>query len=168
MRLPKRKSEKNRRYADDDRHLTPERIRELEEELDRLLNRTRPRVVEELTAAREMGDLSENAAYSHAKGRLAGIDRRVFEIREKLKHAIVIERGAGADGTVRIGSTVTVIVNGKKRALELTGSEETDPGAGKISYKSPVGAALMGKKAGDAVTLSIGGKETIYEIVAVN
>ena len=167
MQLPKRKSEKNRRYDDDDRHLTPERIRELEEELERLLNRTRPKVVEELTVAREMGDLSENAAYQHAKGRLAGIDRRTFEIREKLKYAVVIERGTGAGGTVRIGSTVTVIVNGKKRALELTGSEETDPGAGRISHRSPVGAALMGKKAGERVTISINGKEVEYEIIGV-
>jgi len=166
MQIPKRKSESHRRYDDSDSYLTPERISELEDELGRL-NRTRPKVVEELTVTREMGDLSENAAYQHAKGRLAGIDRRVFEIREKLKHAVVIERGTGVGGTVRIGSAVTVTVNGKERTLEITGSEEADPGTGKISYRSPVGAALMSKKTGDTVTLTINDKEVVYGIVAV-
>jgi transcription elongation factor GreA len=168
MQLPKRKSEQNRKYnQDDDHYLTPHRIQELKVELEQLEKNIRPKVVEDLTVAREMGDLSENAAYSYAKGRLAGIDRRLFEIKEKLKNAIIIKRGAGEDGSVCVGCVVIVRINNKERAFEITGSQETDPGTGKISHRSPVGAALLGHVAGDKIKIKTGDREIEYEIVKV-
>jgi transcription elongation factor GreA len=166
MQIPKRKSEQNKK-TDTDNFLSRKRIQELQEELEHLEKHTRPKVVEELTVAREMGDLSENAAYTQAKGRLMGIDRRIFEINEKLKNAIVIERGVGNDGTIAIGCNVTVRVNGHDKTYEITGSDETDPTTGRISYKSPVGAALLKHRAGDTVIVSINGKDVEYEIISV-
>lgn len=167
MQIPKRKSEQNRKHNDGDNYLTAERIQELKDELKKLEKYVRPKVVIDLTAAREMGDLSENAAYSYAKGKLMGIDRRIFIINEKLKSAIVIERGTGKDGTVCIGCTVTVLMNGKKRAFDITGSQETDPGTGRISHSSPVGAALMNRKAGETITVKAGDREINYKIIEV-
>src|SRR5437016_2551152 len=102
MRVPKRRSESSKKYpVSDDHYLSPAAIRKFEDDLRRLENVSRPRALEDLSRAQQMGDLSENAAYSEAKGRLAGIDRRIFEIREKLKHAVPIERGADDEGRIR-------------------------------------------------------------------
>jgi transcription elongation GreA/GreB family factor len=167
MRVPKRKSEESRKYDDHDAYLTPEAIEKLKADLRRM-ERSRPKWVEELTAAREMGDLSENAAYQYAKGKVAGIDRRTHIIKEKLKNAVVIEGGAGADGSVCLGSTVTVEVNGRTREYMITGTQEADPGAGKLSHKSPVGSALMGRKAGETAIVNTGGREIEYRIIGVS
>jgi transcription elongation factor GreA len=168
MRIPKRKSEENARAGkESDAYLTPEAVRKLREDLRRIEEVSRPRAVEELTRAREMGDLSENAAYSEAKGRLMGMDRRIFEIKEKLKNAVVIERGSD-DGRAAIGATVTVEVGGKRRAYEIVGSMETDPGSGRISHRSPLGAALMGKRAGDEVSIkNADGRVMVYRVIDV-
>jgi transcription elongation factor GreA len=167
MQVPKRKPGKFSNVPVDD-FLTPEAIAALEEELDRLQNRIRPKVVEDLRKAREMGDLSENFAYSDAKGRLGGIDGRIFSIKERLKFAVVIEKGAGAGGQVRIGATVTLDQGGKKKTYEITGAQESDPGKGKISYHSPLGSALMGRKAGETVTVQAGDREIACTIVEVS
>lgn len=168
MRLPKRRSEEqSRAKKESDAYLTSEAVRKLKEDLRRLEDIARPRAVEELTRAREMGDLSENAAYSDAKGRLMGMDRRIFEIKEKLKNAVVIERGSN-DGRVGVGATVTVESGGKKRTFEVLGSQETDPSSGRISHRSPLGAALMGRRAGDEVTVRNAlGREVHYRILTV-
>jgi len=166
MQIPKRKSEQNRQH-DNDLHLTPRRIRELKEELRKLEERVRPKVVEELTRAREMGDLSENAAYSYAKGRLAGIDRRIFEINDRIRNAITIEGGADSQGRIRIGATVTVEVGGRRRSFEITGSQETDPGSGRISHRSPVGSALLGHAVGETISVRASDREIEYLIVSV-
>ncbi len=165
--MPQRKSEQSRKYDGSDNHVTPSKLQELRDEVEKLEQRIRPKVVEDLTAAREMGDLSENAAYSYAKGKLMGIDRRLHELKDKIKHAIVIEGGAGKDGSVCIGCTVTVSVNGRQKSFEITGSQETDPGTGRISHSSPVGQALLGLKAGDATAVQIGDREVEYEIIDV-
>lgn len=167
MQIPKRKSEENRKYGyNNDNFLSAEAIAELKEDLRRLQEVSRPRAVSDLTRAREMGDLSENAAYSEAKGRLFGIDRRIHEIKERLKVAVVIKKGATADGRVRVGARVTVRVNGKEKAYDITGSLETDPSTGRISHQSPLGQALLGHKAGDTVKITAA-KEVVYEILSV-
>ncbi len=150
-----------------DYHLTAEAIQELKNELERIEQRIRPKAVEELRRTREMGDLSENFAYSAAKAKLNGLDMRVFEIKERLKNAIPIKRGAAADGSVRIGASVEVEINGKTKIYDIVGSQETSPGSGAISYLSPLGAALMGRKKGDRVSISANGKTISYTILGV-
>lgn len=157
----------NRKYGDQDDYLSPEAIRKTEDELRRL-ERTRPKVVKELSEAREMGDLSENAAYQHAKGRLAGIDRRMFILKEKIKNAVIIEAGADPEGRIRIGSRVTVEVNGKRKNFVITGTQEADPGTGRISHKSPVGSALMGRRAGETVAMKTKDRSVEYSILEVS
>lgn len=167
MRVPRRKSESSRKYDDHDSYLTPEALRKLKEDLKHL-ERVRPKWVAELSAAREMGDLSENAAYQFAKGKLAGIDRRMHVVREKMKNAVVIESGPAADGSVRLGSKVTVEVNGKTRGYLITGTQEADPGAGRLSHRSPVGSALLGRRSGETVTVNTNGREIEYRLIEVS
>ena len=165
MQVPKRKPGK---YAGGpaDNNLTHTAIAKLREELARL-ERARPAAVEELRRTREMGDLSENAAYTAAKGRLTGMYYRTAEIKERLKQAIPISHGPGPGGTVRVGATVTLEVNGKERIYDIVGAQEANPGSGAISYHSPLGAALMGHRAGDIVTIIANAKEVRYRIVEV-
>lgn len=168
MQIPKRRSQLAREHGEEsDRHLSPAAIRRLEEERDRLTSSDLPRAKDDLARARDMGDLSENAAYSEAKGRLMRISTRLLEIADILKHAIVVEAGADQGGRVRIGCTVTVRVNGKERRYDITGSMETDPAGGKISHRSPVGAALIGKRPGETARVERDDKSVEYEIVAV-
>lgn len=169
MQVPKRKSEENRKYGKrGDDFLSPAAIRALQDNLQKLQDVSRPRAVTDLTRAREMGDLSENAAYTEAKGRLFGIDRRILEIKDQLKNAVVIERGPDDEGRAKLGATVVVRVNGKEKAYEITGAQEANPSAGRVSLHSPLGAALMGRKPGDTVTVRAAtGKDVAYEILEV-
>lgn len=166
MRIPKRKPGK---YAEEpaDAHLTAAAIRQLKDELERLEKHVRPKAVEELRRTREMGDLSENFAYTAAKAKVGGLDHRIFSIKERLKQAILITPGAGPGGTVRIGATVEVEVGGKRKTYQITGSQETDPAGGRISHLSPLGAALMNRKAGDVAAVNLNGRTVEYKIIEV-
>lgn len=167
MQMPKRKKEENRKYGGlGDGLMTREAIRAMEEDVARM-ERAVPRAAEELARAREMGDLSENAAYSEAKGRLNGLHTRILILKTKLKNAVVIEKGAGADGKIRIGATVRLLVDGKERVYEIVGSEETSPASGRISHLSPIGKALIGHKVGDTVLFKGPTREIAYQIVGV-
>ncbi len=168
MQLPKRRSEENNKYAGEiDPQITASALRDLKNDLARL-EAGRPAAVAELTRTREMGDLSENAAYSQAKARVAGIDRRILELKDRINLAVVIDLGPDEFGRARVGSTVEVEVMGRRRVYQIVGSTETDPAAGKISRQSPLGAALLGSKPGDKVSvMAATGKEVEYLIVDV-
>jgi transcription elongation factor GreA len=169
MQIPKRRSEQHRKYDDAlDPHLSPRAHQDLKNELARLEQHVRPSAVAELTRTREMGDLSENAAYTQAKARVGGLDRRIFEIKEQLRVAVVVDAGPTEDGRARVGATVEVEVRGNRRTYEVTGSAETDPGSGRISHLSPLGSALVGKRAGDVVTVKgANGQDATYHVIEV-
>jgi len=166
MQVPTRKSDIFRKNGrrDDDRYLTAEAIERLRRELADIADNQRPKAVEDLTRAREMGDLSENAAYHEAKSRLARLDGRTFSLKERIKNAIVIEPGAEPGGRIGIGSTVTLTVNGNRRVYQILGSQETNPSSGRISHISPLGAALMGRAAGDEVTVKAQERQIVYRV----
>jgi transcription elongation factor GreA len=166
MNIPKRKKEENRRYAfTDDCHLTARKVAALQRDLAEL-ERERPQVIHDLQVAIGMGDLSENAAYSDAKGRLMRIDGRLFGIKERLKNAIVIE-GGSEDGRVCLGAHVVVVGRSVECAYELVGPQEANPSLNRLSYQSPLGTALMGKEAGETITLETPRGPLEYEIISV-
>jgi len=164
MQIPKRRGEWRRKIGPADEYLTPAAIQELKDDLKRI-EAARPYAVSELQRTREMGDLSENAAYSEAKGKVMGMDSAMHRIKERLKFAKPV--GAKSGGAIGVGSTFEVEVTGKKRTLQILGTQQADPSTGKISYHSPVGAALMGKKPGEVATVTAGGKTVEYRIIAV-
>lgn len=166
MNVPKRQSEANRKYGfTDDNHLTARKVAALQRDLADL-ERERPSVVHDLQVAVGMGDLSENAAYSDAKGRLMRIDGRIFGIKDRLKNAIVIAGGSD-DGRVCLGARMTVEVRGEQRLYELVGPQEADPSRNRLSYQSPLGAQLMGKAAGETVILETPRGPLEYVIISV-
>lgn len=170
MRVPKRKAEMlSRASRQADHYLTPEKMGRLRADLADLESTQRPKAVEDLTRAREMGDLSENAAYSEAKARLGRIDGRIFSIKDRLKNAVAIEAGPDPSGRIRIGSTVTVETDDKRRTYQILGSQETNPAAGRISHLSPLGSALLGRRAGETATIrNADGNEVAYRVVSVS
>lgn len=127
---------------------------------------SRPRAAEEVKRLALMGDFSENAAYSIAKGRLRGINQRIIEIEDQLKKAEIIDYGGKKD-RVGLGCTVTVEANGKRRAYLILGSAETNPTQGVISHNSPLGRALMGGRVGESVHITTKDKNIEYIIMKI-
>jgi len=144
--------------------LTREGFEKLQKELEKLRAK-RPGVVTRLTAAREQGDLSENAGYHAAKEELGYVDSRVNEIKFLLRFGDMVEaKGAEA---VQIGNTI-VVENGEgKKEFRLVGNLEADPAHGKLSEASPIGAALVGKKAGDMVKIEVPDGEISFKILEI-
>lgn len=148
-----------------DPNVTPEKFDELKQELERLKTVKQPRAIVEVKRLAEMGDFSENAAYSIAKGRLRAINDRITELTEYLKHAVIIQ--PSQSGVVQLGSTVTVEISGKQKTYTILGSSETDPASGVISHKSPLGTALMGRRVGDTVEIQLAGNIVGCRIVDI-
>lgn len=127
--------------------LTAEGKKELEKELDELI-KSRPAIAERIATARAFGDLSENEEYSSARNEQKVAEGRILEIQDILKNAKVI-RG-GKKSKIDLGVTVELDFGGRKVTYTLVGPTEANPLEGKISNESPIGKALVGRKAGEA------------------
>ncbi|HEY0979993.1 MAG TPA: transcription elongation factor GreA [Candidatus Paceibacterota bacterium] len=148
--------------------ITKENKAALEAELKELSGPRRTEIISSIEYAKSLGDLSENAEYHSAREAQAQLLERIATIEYVLNNSIVVEPKTG--GLVDIGSTVVVKKDGEPntRTFTMVGSEETDMLSGKISYKSPIGAALFGKKKGDTVTVETPRGDMEYEIVSVS
>lgn len=144
--------------------ITAEGKAELEKELAELKER-RSEIAERIAAARDYGDLSENAEYDAAREEQGIVETRVLEIEEILMNFELIKPKKG--DKIHVGSTVD-LKNGKKVTYTVVGPVEADPLEGKISNESPIGAALMGKKEGDRVTIETPKGSVTYTIEAVH
>lgn len=135
--------------------LTDKGLKKLEEELQELRVVKRKEVAQKIKEAREQGDLSENAEYDAAKDEQKDIEARIEELEAILKNVEVIYTDEVDKDTVNVGCNVTVkeVGNGNVQEFKLVGSTETDVLNNKISNESPVGAALIGSKIGDVVTV---------------
>jgi transcription elongation factor GreB len=135
-------------------YLTPEGAKKLADELKQLVSVERPRVVQEVADAAAQGDRSENAEYIYGKKRLREIDRRIRFLTKRLDAAVVVKKGEVQTDVVRFGATVEVEdENGKRSRYRLVGPDEAEPGRGLLSFKSPLGQALLKRRAGDVVTV---------------
>jgi len=148
--------------------LTPEGKARLEEELEFLLKVRRPEVAEHIRLAREDGDLSENAGYDAAKEEQAHVEGRILTLENILKNAQVIEK-KGNSGTVVVGSQVTVQEDGyDPETFHIVGSAEVNPQQGRISNKSPLGRALLGKRQGDEVQVNTPNGVAVFTVIQVS
>ncbi len=145
--------------------LTKEGLEELKREYDDLVKTKRPVAVVRLSDARENGDLSENSEYADAKQDLSFIDGRIAELEELLHGAKVVSNHGKSH--IDVGSKVTLHVNGQKDIFHLVGEWEADPMNKKISHSSPLGKALMGKKAGDTAEVEAPAGRIIYKILSI-
>ena len=125
-----------------------------------------PELAKRIDDARQLGDLSENAEYHAAREEMSWVQSRVKEIEHIVEHAELISAGPGG-GTISIGSHVMVKVNGQTREFDIVGAQEADPLHGKISNESPLGSALLGKRKGEKVNVTVPAGVQVYEIVEV-
>ena len=148
-------------------HLTEAGILRMQRRLVELKASLPERIADAAEAAAQ-GDRSENDAYKQSKSLLRRTHRQIWAIEDQLKRVVVIKAGRNAEGTVQIGSRVTLASREKDRTtFEIVGSRETNPGRGYISHVSPLGAALLGHREGDVVTIKTAVGTRTYEILEV-
>lgn len=133
--------------------ITAEGLAALKAEYDELVNVRRPEIIRAVAQAREEGDLRENAGYHAAKHDQGFIEGRIREIEAMLKRVEVIDSDAGSANEVRLGSTVTIEIDGDRETYTIVGAVEAKPALGRISNVSPVGKALMGARVGQQVDI---------------
>jgi len=149
-------------------YLTAEGLAELKKEFEELSKIKRPEIVNRVSQARDMGDLSENAEYSAAREELSFIDGRIEELEELLKQATVIkETHASGKQIIELGSKVSLKLADKKEDYTVVGEWEADPTAKKISHESPLGKALLGKAIGEVAEVEAPAGKILYTIVAI-
>jgi transcription elongation factor GreA len=152
---------------DEKLYITKEQKADLEAELKELSSVKRKEIIEALDFAKSLGDLSENAEYHQAREAQGKNEARIKEIENILKYAEV--SSGSRTGVIRVGSTVVVQKSGTKdkKEFKIVGPEEADMPSGKLSYKSPLGAALFEHKKGEEVSFSTPGGTTKYKIIDV-
>ncbi|MCH8173352.1 MAG: transcription elongation factor GreA [Proteobacteria bacterium] len=137
----------------------------LKDELRHLKVEERPEIIAAIEEARGHGDLSENAEYHAAKERQGQIESRIAELDDVLSRSEVIDPARLSGDTVTFGATVTMLdQDNKKKIYQIVGNYEVDVKGGKISFSSPLGAALIGKKKGDDVEVHTPSGEKYYEV----
>jgi len=148
--------------------MTAEGHERLEADLKSLKHEQRPAVIKAIEEARAHGDLSENAEYHAAKEQQGFIESRISDIEGKVSRAEVIDPKELSGNTVLFASTVSIADEDDKIfKYQIVGVDEVDVTAGKISYSSPIGRALIGRKIGDEIEVKTPKGETYYEITNV-
>ena len=150
--------------------ITAEGFKRLRSEIDHLKNIERPKVIKAIAAARELGDLSENADYHASKDKQGIIESKLAELEDKLARAEVIDISKMSGDKVRFGATVKLenLDNQQVVTYKIVSEYEADIDSGLISSVSPVARSLMGKETGDDVEIRTPGGIIEYEILEVN
>ena len=148
-------------------YLSKERFSQLTTELNELKSTKRKEIAEELEFAKSLGDLSENAEYHEAREAQAALEDRISQLESVLANAEIVV--THHSNIVEVGSVVNVqkVGDKTKRTYSIVGSEETDMAAGKISFKSPLGQALLGKKKGEEFSFKTPAGEMKYVVVSI-
>ena len=137
-------------------YLTRDGLARLEAELEELTTHGRKDIADRINAAKELGDISESGEYEDAKNQQALLEGRIREIKSLLSRAQLINEENGQGNEVHVGSRVTVRIDGEddEETWTIVGSTEADPRQGKISNESPFGAALLGKRPRQKVSVT--------------
>ena len=133
--------------------LTAEGLNRLKQELD-VVRERRLEAADRMKEAAQPGDIEDNPEFEQAKEEVARLDDRIYELQEMIGRAQIIE--GKASSVAQPGSTIDIVDgDGETMTYHLVGAVEADPGAGRISVESPVGRALVGKRQGDTVSVSV-------------
>ena len=141
----------------------------LEEELRHRQQVERPRIIQAISEARSLGDLSENAEYHAAKEQQSLNEGRIAELEDRLARAEVIDVTKLSGDTIKFGATVTLLDEDteEEKTYQIVGEPEADVRSGRVSVTSPIARALIGKGVGDTVEVNTPGGGKSYEIVGV-
>ena len=149
-------------------YITPEGLEKLKAEYAKLFHDERPKVVETVAWAAGNGDRSENADYIYGKRRLREIDSRLRFLSSRLEKVEIVDPKTLGGDKIVFGATVTLLNEDEKIVTyQIVGEDEADMKKSKISWKSPVAKALLGKKTGDEVTVQKPSGEEIFLIEKV-
>ena len=151
---------------DNNLYITKEGLEKLKSELKELTESKRPEIAQKIQSAREMGDISENAAYDEAKREQSFIEGRISELEEIVKNSKIAEQTN--DGKIIVGSMVILHIEGDEEEFHIVGAPEADPIERKISHESPLGSALMGKIVGDKVDVEAPIGKLTYTILKIS
>jgi transcription elongation factor GreA len=146
--------------------ITLEGYNELKNELKTLREKVLPKAINRIAAARSLGDLSENYEYQSAKEDHLTLVGRIEEVTDIINRSQVIKKNTSGS-TVDIGHQVEVVVGDSDHSFTIVGEWEADPQTKKISHKSPLGLALLGKKVGDNVEVEAPAGMVVYTIKAI-
>jgi transcription elongation factor GreA len=149
--------------------MTVEGFQMIEAELHRLKAEERPRIIQQISDAREHGDLSENAEYHAAKEAQGMNEARVAELEDKVGRAEIIDTAKLSGTTIKFGATVTLTDedSGDKVKYKIVGEHEADVKLGKISVNSPIARALIGKSKGESTEVTTPRGARSYEILKI-
>ncbi len=149
--------------------ITQKGLEKLRKELENLKNTKRMEVTEKLRVALSFGDISENPEYAEAKEEQAFVEGRISEIESILRGSVLIQTvSGGRSEVVAIGCAVELISGRQKRRFVLVGRGEGDPMSGEISSDSPLGSAVLGKRLGALIKVSIPSGRKQYKIVHIS
>jgi transcription elongation factor GreA len=148
-------------------YISRDGLEKLRAELDELVNVRRAEIATRISEAKEHGDITENAEYEDAKNEQAFIEGRIQTLSALVKNAVLIDETTSKTH-VQIGSTVELEGDEGREAYTIVGSAEAAPGQGRISNESPVGRALLGKKKGDKVTITVPAGDRHYKVVSIS
>jgi len=131
----------------------------------RALRDERPLIVDAIEEARAHGDLSENAEYHAAKERQGQVEAAIGDLEDRVSRAQIIDPTTLSGDKIIFGATVTLLDDDDKPVrYQIVGPYEADAKGGKISYNSPLGRALIGKKVGDEIEVSVPAGERFYAV----
>ncbi|MGH7609638.1 MAG: transcription elongation factor GreA [Candidatus Dormibacteria bacterium] len=147
--------------------LTHEGLEKLREELTHLVNQRRPEIALRIKNAKEFGDLTENAEYEDAKNEQGFVEGRILTLEQMIRNASLIQNHDQTDGSVRLGSSVSVKDEFGETTYTIVGPAEADASSGRISLESPVGKALLGRRGGDKVHVETPGGARQVKILKV-
>ncbi len=147
-------------------YITKEGMQNLKDELKELVEVRRPHIAQEIQSAREMGDISENAAYDEAKREQSFIEGRVSELEDIIKKSKVADKIVSDE--IVVGSKVTLHIDGAEEIYHIVGAPEANPLEKKISHESPLGKALLGKKTGDKIEVEAPIGNLTYTILKIH
>ncbi len=149
-------------------YITRAGYQRLRDEHHRLVTVERPKATEAVTEAAAHGDRSENAEYIYGKKKLRELDRRIRFLEQRLGKVKVVDTLSQDRSRVCFGATVTIEDDeGDEKEWVLVGEDETDVKRRRISWKSPVGKALMGRKVGDAIAVDTPGGRRDFDLVEI-
>jgi transcription elongation factor GreA len=148
-------------------YISKEGLARLRAELEEIVTLRRPEIAQRIHDAKEHGDLTENAEYEDAKNEQAFVEGRIAQLEAMIKSASIIDENHSNDH-VSIGSTVKVHGPDGNESFMIVGSAEAKPTEGRISNESPVGRALLGRKKGESVTVSVPAGDFSYKITGIS
>ena len=146
-------------------YISSQGIEDLKKELDKRKG-ARKDISEKISAAKELGDISENFEYHEAKEQQAMNEMRIAELDEIVKDFVIVDETTGSQ-RIELGVSFDVEVGKETKLFQIVGSTEASPMSGKISNESPIGQAFLGRKAGETVKVKVPSGSVTYKILSI-